>query len=123
MRVMSVTPLSLMTLMMPTENRRNSHSTTCTATIAGGDGRSLAGVVDTAHEDDRRDDRARAGEQRRAERDECHVDVGRLGRVVGLAGQQLQRDEQQQQTPGRLHRGQRDAQVVEDRLAEQARTP
>ena len=39
--------------------------------------------------------------------------------LVGLAGEQLEGDEQQQQAAGALHRRQRDAQVVEDRLAEQ----
>ena len=45
------------------------------------------------------------------------LEVDLLARVVGLAGEQLQRDQHEQQAAGALQRGQLDVQVVEQRLA------
>ena len=81
-----------------------------------GDG--LVGLLDEHHG---RDDRAGAGQQRRAQRHQRDVDlaVPRRLRLLHLAGQQLHGDEQQEQPAGRLQRGQRDVHVVEQRLPEQ----
>ncbi len=68
------------------------------------------------HEHDRRDDGARSGEQRRAERDERDVDVRHLRRVVLPVGEQLERDDEQQQPAGALQRRDADAEEVEDLL-------
>ena len=78
-----------------------------------------AEVVDPRDEDHGRHDRAGAGEQRRAEGHEARRSRPRVAdRLVALAGEQLQRDEQEQQAAGALQRGQRDVQVVEDALTE-----
>jgi hypothetical protein len=75
-------------------------------------------VLDCLDEHHRRDDRARAGEQRGAERHERHIDVAGRRRLVVPAGQQVERDQQQQQATSGLQRRQRDVQVVQDPLAE-----
>ena len=79
-----------------------------------------ADAVRVLHGEDDRDDRAGPGQQRHAQRYERDVDVLGLLRLVRLAGQQVERDEQEQQ-PARDHqRGHGDMQVVQDLLAEQA---
>ena len=45
------------------------------------------------------------------------LEVAWPGRVVGLAGEQLQRDQQEQDAAGPLQGGQADAEVVQDLLA------
>ena len=52
------------------------------------------------------------------ERDQRDVDVLHLLRVVGAAGQQVERDQQQEQPAGALQRRDADAEVVQDLLAE-----
>ena len=84
----------------------------------GPDGHDAAGPVGTLDREHRRDDGARSGQERRAERDEGDVDPG-VGVLLGLgAGEQLERDDEQQQAAGALERRQRDVQVVEDPLTE-----
>lgn len=66
-------------------------------------------------------DRAGAGQQGGAERDEGHVgpvDFG-VGGLAGLPGEQFQRDEQQEQAAGPFQGGQAHPQVVQDGPAEQ----
>lgn len=58
-------------------------------------------------------------EQRHAERHEGDVDVLGLLRLVRLAGEQVERDEQEQQTARDHQRGDGDMQVVEDLMAEE----
>jgi hypothetical protein len=78
----------------------------------------VGGTVGLLDEDHRRHDRARAGQERRAEGDEGDVHVRARGGLGLLAGQQLQGDQQEQQAARRLQRRQRDVEVVEDLLAE-----
>jgi hypothetical protein len=105
MRVMSSTPLSLSTRMITTENRIVSQSTTCTATMPAAIAAASQPPLDPLDEHHGRDDRAGSGEQRGAERDERDVDVLGLSRFVAAAGQQLERDQEQQQAAGALQRG------------------
>src|SRR5262249_39817950 len=65
----------------------------------------------------RGDDRAGPGQQRRTEGNQGDVGGRLFLRVIGLAGQQLQRDEDEQQAARALERRQIDLQVVEDLLA------
>ena len=50
-------------------------------------------------------DRARAGQQRRAQRHQRDVGGDLLARVVGLAGQQLQRDQDSSSPPAACNAG------------------
>ena len=118
-RVTSTTPPSLMTRMISSEYRIASHSTTCMARIAAHTDTCAADAVGLLHGQDDRDDRAGTGQQRHAQRYERDVDVLGLLRLVRLAGQQVERDEQQQQSARDHQRGHGDMQVVEDLLAEQ----
>ena len=119
MRVIRMTPLSLMTRMMTTEKRMNSHSTTCTATMP-------SATAAASHTSSTRWTKtivatiapgpASSGVPSGTSATLTFaVSVG----LVGLAGEQLEGDQQQEQAAGRLQRGKRDAEVVEDRLAEQ----
>lgn len=63
------------------------------------DRRVAAEPVGVLHREDDGDDRAGPREQRHTERDEGDVDVLGLGGLVGLAGEQVQGDQQEQQTP------------------------
>jgi predicted acetyltransferase len=86
-----------------------------------GQGNSVGYAVNPLDEQHGGHDRPRTGQQRGAERDEGHVspvelDVGRLTR---FAGEQFQRDEQQEQAARALQGGQAYPQVVQDRPAEQ----
>jgi len=75
-------------------------------------------AVGVPHEDDGRGDGARAGEQRGAERDERDVDVLDLAGLRGVpAGEQVERDEQEEETAGALDGRDADAEVGQDRLA------
>jgi hypothetical protein len=85
------------------------------------DGEEIGQVVGALHEHHRRDDGARPGQQRSAERD--HRDVAALGGlgIVELAREQFQRDQQEQQSTGALQGSQADVQVVENGLTEQSK--
>src|ERR1035438_7407234 len=67
-------------------------------------------------EQHRGDDRPRPGEQWRAERNEGHVGLQPLGlgRLRHRTGQQLQRDEQEQQATGPLQRRELHTQIGQD---------
>ena len=77
--------------------------------------------MDPLDEQHARNDRARAGQQRGAQRDERHVDplALRLGGLTRLTGQQLEGHEQEQQAAGSLQGRQLHAQVGQDLPAEQ----
>src|SRR5450759_1622161 len=84
------------------------------------DGEPAGHAVGALDEDHRRDDRTGPGQQRSAQRN--HRDVHAAGgwrRILGLPGQQVQRDEQQQQTARRLQRRERDVQIGQQLPAEQ----
>ena len=93
---------------------------------AHGDQRSGKGdrvrrAVDPLDEEHGRDDRPRSRQQRRPERNERYVRHPplSLGWRLRRSGQQLQRDKEQEQPARSLQRGQLDAEVGQDQLAEQ----
>jgi len=65
-------------------------------------------------------DGTRAGQQRSTQRHERDVGLGTvsLGRLLKLAGEQLQRDQQEQQAAGALQGGHLDPEVGQHCLAE-----
>ncbi len=86
----------------------------------GPDGDLRGGTVGVLDGEDHRDDGAGPGQQRHAEGDEGDVDVLGLLRLLGLAGEQVERDEQQQEATGDHQRRYGDVQVGEDLVTQHA---
>ena len=82
-RVTSETPASRITRRMTPEKRSDEVQHDVYGDDARSDRPGVVAAVGPAHEHDRRDDRSRPGEQRRAQRHERDVDVRHLG-VAGL---------------------------------------